>query len=156
MRERRDHLRHGEDGQVGGIEVLPLAMLVFVVGILLVANAWAVVDAKLVVGAAAREAARTFSEAAPELGDTGAWALADAAGRDMLGAGGKRVESASIDIVEGGRLLRCERIVVEASYQVPALSLPWVGSWGDGFTVTARHGELVDPFRSGLDGDGCG
>jgi hypothetical protein len=33
----------GDDrGQVGGIEVLPFGLLVFVVGTLLVANAWAV------------------------------------------------------------------------------------------------------------------
>jgi hypothetical protein len=32
-----------DSGQVGGIEALPFGLLVFVVGALLVANAWAVV-----------------------------------------------------------------------------------------------------------------
>ena len=52
-----------ERGAVGGIEVLPLGMLVLVVGTLLVVNAWAVVDAKLAASAAAREAARAYVEA---------------------------------------------------------------------------------------------
>ena len=34
-------------GQVGGIEALPFGLLVFVVGALLVANTWAVVDASV-------------------------------------------------------------------------------------------------------------
>ena len=42
-----------ESGQAG-IEVLPFGILTFVVGALLVANAWAVIDAKIAVSAAAR------------------------------------------------------------------------------------------------------
>ena len=53
----------GDGGQVGGIEALPFGLLVFVVGALLVANAWAVVDAKLAVDAAARQATRHYVEA---------------------------------------------------------------------------------------------
>src|SRR3954453_7054427 len=51
-----------EAGMVGGVEVLPFGLLVFVVGSLLIANAWAVVDAKLAVTDAAREAARSYVE----------------------------------------------------------------------------------------------
>ena len=58
----RDRLR-GDHGVVGGIEVLPFGVLIFVVGSLLVANAWAVVDTKFMVTSAAREAARTYVEA---------------------------------------------------------------------------------------------
>ncbi|MBA2283441.1 MAG: hypothetical protein H0W25_19710, partial [Acidimicrobiia bacterium] len=53
-------LHRDERGQMGGIEALPFGLLIFVVGALLVANAWAVIDAKLAVTAAAREAARTW------------------------------------------------------------------------------------------------
>ena len=45
---------------------------------------------------------------------------------------------------------RCATIRFEASYQVPALTLPWVGGQGAGFTATARHAEIVDPFRDGV------
>ncbi len=155
MSSRLQRSEDREAGQVGGIKVLPLAVLVFVVGTLLVANAWAVVDAKLVAGTAEREAARTFAEAAGDGGDAAAWALADRAAGDAFSAGGKRPERASIEIAQGGRLLRCERIVVRASYRVPALTVPWIGGFGAGIEVAARHGELVDPYRSGLDGPGC-
>ena len=40
---RWDGLMADDRGQVGGIEALPFGLLVFVVGALLVANAWAVV-----------------------------------------------------------------------------------------------------------------
>ena len=53
----------GDAGQVGGIEALPFGLLIFVVGSLLIANAWAVVDAKFATDAAARQAVRTFVEA---------------------------------------------------------------------------------------------
>ena len=56
----------GEAGQVGGIEAVPFGLLVLVVGVLLLAHAWAVVDAKFVTTSAAREATRAFVEAPSE------------------------------------------------------------------------------------------
>ena len=47
---------------------------------------------------------------------------------------------------------RCERVVMEASYRVPALTLPFVGGFGKGLTVTGRHSEIIDPFADGLTG----
>ncbi|MGZ4694068.1 MAG: hypothetical protein ACXWA3_10620, partial [Acidimicrobiales bacterium] len=52
--------RRDDRGQLAGIEVLPFGVLVFVVGALLITNAWAVVDAKIAVDAASREAVRTY------------------------------------------------------------------------------------------------
>ena len=54
----------GDRGQVGGVEALPFGVLVFVVGVLLVVNLWAIVDAKVAATSAAREAARAYVEAA--------------------------------------------------------------------------------------------
>ncbi|MDQ3293749.1 MAG: hypothetical protein M3527_04775, partial [Actinomycetota bacterium] len=48
---------------------------------------------------------------------------------------------------------RCAVVAVVASYTVPAVPLPWVGGFGSGITVTARHSERVDPFRDGLPGE---
>ena len=59
---RGDRAQPGERGAIGGIEVLPIGFLLFVVGLLLVVNVWSVIDAKLAAGAAAREAARTAVE----------------------------------------------------------------------------------------------
>ena len=65
FRERVDvnAIGRSDAGMVGGIEALPFGLLVFVVGALLVANAWAVVDAKFAVDAAARQATRSYVEA---------------------------------------------------------------------------------------------
>ena len=50
-------------------------------------------------------------------------------------------------------LSRCERATFEAEYEVPALSLPFIGGYGRApFQVRSTHSELVDPFRSGLPG----
>lgn len=140
-------------GQVGGIEGLVFGVLLFVFGTLLVANAWAVVDAKSAATAAAREATRTFVE----------WRDADAADAAAVEAGmlafvgqGRARERATV-VRSAGSLARCERVVFEAAYVVPLVSVPVVGGVGHGFRVTARHSEVVDPYRSGLGGEAdCG
>jgi Mg2+/Co2+ transporter CorC len=146
----------GDAGQVGGIEALPFGVLVFVVGTLLLANVWAVVDAKLAVDAAAREATRRYVEAAEV---TGAEEDAVAAGLSTLEAQGRDPSRARVELqavtTPDGRIAyeRCARATFEASYHVPALTLPFIGGYGEGFEVTSRHSELVDPFRDGVPGD---
>ena len=136
----------GQSGQVAGIEAVPFGVLVLVVGTLLVTNVWAVVDAKMTVASAAREATRAYVEA-PAGVDPLARAQ-EAAGAAVRGGGrdpGRvrlRPESAAF--------ARCQRVTFAASYPVPAITLPWIGGYGHGFTVTARHSELVDPYRTGV------
>ena len=140
----------GDAGQVGGIEALPFGLLIFVVGSLLIANAWAVVDAKFATDAAARQAVRTFVEGTDE-----ATARRDAvaAGLASIEAHGRDPERASVAPVGSVSLSRCERATFEAEYEVPALSLPFIGGYGRApFQVRSTHSELVDPFRSGLPG----
>jgi hypothetical protein len=133
--------------------VLPFGFLLFVIGLLSIVNVWAVVDAKLAAGAAAREAARAAVEAADaESALAGAQDIAletlVAHGRDDVTRA--RV-LASIDRPFG----RCARITVTVRYTVPAISLPWVGGLGDGIDAVARHSEVVDPYRRGLAAGGC-
>lgn len=138
----------GDHGQVGSIEVLPFGLLIFVLGSLLVANAWAVVDAKFATDAAAREAARTYVEASdPAAG------LKDArrAGEDALTGHGR--SNGAVEPAATPSLSRCETVTFEATITVPALTLPWIGGFGDGFEVRSTHSEVVDPFRSGLTGE---
>jgi hypothetical protein len=52
----------GDDGFAGGLEALVFGVLIFVIGTLLVVNAWAVVDAKFATSSAAREAVRAAVE----------------------------------------------------------------------------------------------
>ncbi len=140
----------GDRGQVGGIEALPFGLLIFVFGTLLIANAWAVVDAKFATDAAARQAARTFVEGTEE-----GTALAEAieAGRAAVAAHGRDPDRAIVQPVGAPALVRCERATFEAVYEVPALSIPLIGGYGRApFRVRSTHSELVDPFRSGLEG----
>jgi hypothetical protein len=138
-------LRRSESGQAG-MEVIPFGVLTFVVGALLIANAWAVVDAKMAVSAAAREATRAFVEA-PVDGDP--LALADAAARSAIAGAGRDPAKLTLTPLDAV-FARCETVRYEASYQIPAVKVPWVGGFGAGFTATARHAEVVDPYRSGV------
>ena len=129
------------------MEVIPFGVLTFVVGALLVANTWAVIDAKMAVSAAAREATRAYVEAPADGADP--FALADAAARSAIegmGRSGTELELTQTD----GTFNRCETVRFRASYRIPAISLPWIGGLGDGFTATATHAEVVDPYRTGL------
>lgn len=140
----------GDGGQVGGIEALPFGLLIFVVGTLLIANAWAVVDAKFATDAAARQAVRTFVEADDP---ASARSEATAAGLAAVQAHGRDPDRATIQGVGDPQLVRCERATFEAVYEVPALSLPFIGGYGRApFRVRSSHSELVDPFRSGVAG----
>jgi hypothetical protein len=140
--------RRGEAGQVGGAEALAFGILVFVVGTLLVANAWGVIDAKLAASAAAREAARAFVEAASE---PRAEDEAHQAARQAIEGHGRDPDRMALD--HTGTFARCVRVTFEARYPVPTISLPWIGGIG-GSVITARgrHSEVVDPYRSGLPG----
>jgi magnesium and cobalt exporter, CNNM family len=155
----------GDSGQVGGIEAMPFGLLVFVVGATLVANAWAVVDAKFAVDAAAREATRSYVEAEIDGAGGGgsdrtraAEDIAVEAGLAALTAHGRDPVAAQVGLTAlepvGGQsgFTRCARATFTASYEVPALTLPWIGGFGHGIDVTSSHSELVDPYRSGVPG----
>ena len=144
----------GERGAIGGVEVLPFGLLVFVVGALLLANAWAVVDAKLGVDTAAREAGRAYVEAPG--GPAAAARAADQAGRDAIRGVGRDPDRLSVGR-RGGGDVRCSIIETTATYVVPAVRLPFVGGFGHGFTVRGRHRDVVDPFTADRTGDAaCG
>ena len=123
-------------------------VLVFVLGTLVVANAWGVVDAKMAAGSAAREATRSFVESSA--GSTeDALAEADAVARATIAGYGR--DPAKLELVaESVSLRRCGRVTLRVEYPVPLVRLPLLGGRGSGFTATGRHSEIVDPYRSGL------
>lgn len=137
----------------GGLDGLLFGVLVFVFGSLIVVNAWQVVDAKFAAASAAREAARAYVEAPSA--EAGAQAAEAAAVEAVVGH--DRTASRSSIALASGRFERCATVVFEARYKVPLLVVPFAGSFGSGFTVSARHAEVVDPYRSGLAGEAdCG
>ena len=137
-----------ETGQAGA-EILFFAFVILLSMTLVVANAWAVIDAKFMVTAAAREGTRTYVKAAN----------ADEALAGALGAVDASIER------EGGRLNRriptnvvgqfgrCERVVVTVAYKIPSVRVPVLGYTFGTRRVSATHSEVVDPYRSGLDGE---
>lgn len=143
----------GERGVVGGLEALPFAVLVFVGGSLLLLNAWGVIDARFAVTSAAREATRSYAEAAdPATGHQSAHRTA----REAMASAGRDPERLRLDGPDG-TFARCARVSYTASYPVPAVRLPFVGGLGSGFTVSATHTERIDDLRSGLPGEAtCG
>lgn len=144
-----------DGGSVGGAEVLPLAVLTFVVGTLLVAQAWSVIDLRFTLDAAARDAGRV----AAETGDPGA--AAAAARRVVAGAG----RDPAALVVTGptyrdrsGRPApfgRCATAEIDLAYDAPTVGVPVLGRLGGGITVRASHAEAVDPHRSDLAGASC-
>jgi hypothetical protein len=149
-------MRWSDDGgQVAGIEAIPFGILLFVIGALLVVNAWAVIDVKMAVTSAAREAARTYVEAPDH--QTGIES-ADRAARDVMTAHGRNAARLSITGPSSAdAFARCNHISFTASYAVPAVTLPFVGGLGSGFVVRATHAEIVDPFRNDVPGEAtCG
>ena len=136
-----------ESGVVGGLEVLPFGFLVFVAGTLLIASAWGVVDAKIAASAAAREATRAFVESTA--GSTaGATADAERAAEEAVTGHGR--DPARMTVRSEGPLVlqRCAPATFVVTYRVRTVSLPWIGGFGNGFvSASARHREVVDPFR---------
>lgn len=139
----------GDEGQVGGIEVLPFGLLIFVIGALIATNAWGVIDAKIAAGAAAREAARAYVEAPDQT--AAAWMATDAA-RTTVDGYGRSPDKAIVAVTHEGNQPwgRCVRVTVTVRYPVHTISLPGAGGYGDGLEVRAAHSELIDPYRSGL------
>lgn len=157
MRRRRSDPRsrgrNGEAGFVGGFAGLSFGFLLFVAGTLLVGYVWAVVDTKMATGEAARQAVRTYVEA-PDAGSAYSRAT-QAAGQALAGYG--RNPSLGRIQVAAGTFVRCARVTITVSYPAPLIDLPFVGSLGRGAAVRSDHSEIVDPFRSGLDGTApCG
>ncbi|MBV9951965.1 MAG: hypothetical protein JO291_08440 [Acidimicrobiia bacterium] len=143
-----------ERGVVGGLEVLPFGVLIFVVGSLLIANAWAVVDVKLATTAAAREAARSYVES-----DSAVHAdvAAQRAATDAITSYGRNPAKLELHRESTGPFVRCSRVTYVASYEVPAIALPFGVGLGGPIEVRARHSEIVDPLRRGLPAEGsCG
>jgi len=139
--------RRTELGQVAGIEMIAFGTLVLLIGTLVIADAWAIVDARLAVAEAAREGARAFVQAtAPTAAET----AADNAAAAVMTSEGRNPARMTVTVT--GQLARCESVSVTVSYPVPLLRLPLIGTAGGSMSVRSRQTELVDPYRSGLPG----
>ena len=141
-----------ERGQVGGIEGVVFGVLVFMIGLLVVVNAWSVIDTKLAASSAAREGTRAFVESTDPLAAAGS---ARAAAAEVMRGRGRETESMTIDF-GSSRLRRCAPVTVTVRYPVRIIAIPVLGRAAGTITVAGKHSEVVDPYRSGLpDTDQC-
>jgi hypothetical protein len=145
MLERRSA---DESGFAGGADGLVFGLLVFVVGTILVGNAWSVVDTKLAADTAARQAVRTYVEAP----DSAIAAESAQQSADGALAGYGRSPARSTLSLSSSAFGRCQRVTIEVHYRASMVELPLIGQVGVAETVTAQHSELIDPYRSGLPG----
>jgi hypothetical protein len=144
--------RSTEAGQVGGFEAVAFGMLVLVMGTLIIGNAWGVIDARTAANEAAREAARAFATA-PAQTDAQAEDLAQHTAAATLAQLGWRGPGFSVRRVQGS-FVRCALVTYEVDIAVPVLRLPWLQAGVSVFRATATHSERVDPYRSGVPGNG--
>ena len=135
--------------------MLPFGILIFVVGSLLIANAWAVIDAKLATTAAAREAARSYVEST----------LRDDRARTRRRGPPRRRSRATAATPTGCAWSSSRTVASPAAAgsrsspptRYPAISLPFGIGFGGPIEVRTRHSEIIDPLRSGLPAEGsCG
>lgn len=148
--ERRPAQRglRSEDGFVAGAESLLFGVLIFVIGTLIVANAWGAIDAKFATSAAAREATRAAVEA-PSGADLHGVAT-DAALMALDGHGRGESRGFTLTSVGANELSRCAEVGFEVQVEVPVLSMPGIDRRLTTYIVRSEHRELVDPYRSGL------
>ncbi len=149
--QRATKYRRAERGQAGA-EAVAMAIIFGVFIILLFANIWTVVDTKMRASDAARDIARQLVES-PAAKITDANAKMILAGqpwesRQLVG------QPLASMLEPTGPAVRCSRVVVSVTVHVRAIIFPFAKTWAPGFTVGSRHSELVDPFRTDLEGDG--
>jgi Flp pilus assembly protein TadG len=143
--------RRDESGFAGGAEAIAFGVLIFVFGTLVIAGAWGVIDGRLATTAAAREAARSYVEAGSETQAMDA--ARNAAESAMRGHSRELVDLEITPIRRGGTTFRrCNGIQVLVRARVPRAPIPLLSRAGGAYTVTSRHDEHIDPYRSGLTG----
>ncbi len=161
-----------EDGFLGGLDALAFGSLVFVTGTLLVLNAWSVVDTRMAVGAAAREAAGRV--AAVEVAAYAQHLPQREEAREELARDARRLAMQALaqhgrDVSEVDPLTvvtfsdlppapRCAFVEATVTFDAPTIGLPFIGAFGGGgIPVSVTHRERIDPFRAGLPGEAsCG
>jgi hypothetical protein len=137
-----------ESGQAGA-EILFFTFVILLSLTLVIVNAWAVIDAKFMVTASAREGARSYVESVDQ--DTARADALQSSDAAIVRAGGRldRREDTEIE----GVFERCGRVTVTVHYRIPSVRVPALGFSLGTREVSSSHSEIVDPYRSGLAGE---
>lgn len=142
---RRVRSVRSESGQAAGVESVPFGILVFVGGMLLVVNVWAVVDTRAALDSAARDYLRAYTSS-PDSASARQRGGA-AAHRSLDG----RSSSEHLRIVDpAGPFGPCRPATVTLELEVRSLHAPFIGSIGTSVVSTTQT-ELVQPFADAID-----
>lgn len=136
-----------ESGQAGA-EILFFAFVILLSLTLVIVNAWAVIDAKFMVTASAREGAHAYIESVDQ--DTARAAALQSADAAIVRSGGRLDRRVATEV--DGFFERCGRVTVTVRYRIPSVRVPAFGFSLGTREVASSHTEIVDPFRSGLAG----
>ena len=163
MRHWRDwrHRLHDEGGFVAGGEALAMGVVVFVMGTLLVLSAWRLVDGRLAVETAAREAARGVVEAPVDVlvDPVRGHQVGDERARSTMVAhrGPDSAADATWEFVRTevrtdapGGVVRCAPITATVTVRIDTIHLPLIGGGFGTVEMTGAHTERIEPYRSGL------
>ena len=146
-----------------GAEVLAMGFILLVGMVLLAMNAWAVIDAKIRTAGAARFAVRVLVETDTDglFDSIGTWEIdspasnvATRAVRTAMSDRPHLLRNVRVSVAIPAGALRCSRAELSVRVNVPAFGFPHVGPLRNGFEVESHQSEIIDPFRSGLDGSG--
>lgn len=144
-----------EDGLTAGAEALAFGVLVFLMGTVMVINAWAVVDAKSAANASAREVSRYVTESVGLEDPATLTARANRIAELTLqghGLGASRLGAVQVRPSAAG-FVRCSTVDTTVLVRVPTIRIPLFGAFGGTYDVTGRATERIDPLRSGLPGE---
>jgi len=135
-----------EAGQAAGLETIPFGIIVFVGGLLLMVNLWAVVDTRAALDSAARDYLRAYTSSADSA--TGRRRGTAAVEASMTGRNGT---AGSVRITNPAAPFGpCRPATVVLRLEVPAFRAPFIGSIGN-TVVSTTQTELVQPFGTATD-----
>ena len=143
-----------EDGFVAGAESLVFGVLIFVLGTIMVLNAWSALDARFAAAAAAREAVRAVVDA-PH--DADLVQVADSAAEIAFAGHGRDPDDLEVVWVgdpAGPQRARCGEVRFRVETAVDVVLLP---RWNSppSFRVSALHAELIESYRAGIEESVC-
>jgi hypothetical protein len=128
---------------VGGLEALVLGFLVLFGGAGLMVNAWALVETRTALDAAAREYLRAYTAGSDPVSAAGAGA--DAA-RQVLVERGTPLQDLAVQAPDPTLFGPCQPVEVTLTLEVDELRVPFIDRLGPS-TVSVSAAELVDTHR---------
>lgn len=132
-----------ERGAVAGLDGLMFAIMILLGGLVLIINAWSVIESRMVIDAAAREYVRTYTRGSDSIS---ARIDAEHAARRVIGARRSTFDFLDLVVDSPNGFGPCATVTVSLSTRVPSLRAPFLGSFGS-MAATSRLTGLVDAHR---------